>query len=1065
MAGTLASVLLLVFFLASILGLVTVLDRQFSLPFFNPSRQDVRDLLTALEDLVLPMGSFLSELLHSSGPSDLNHSSDFTTSQHSTTPAPGSDTHAHDGECLPPKPTLDDGGVKPLETKPLTVSTLGHSGSLATPTRTSDLPTLRNDASGPIEETPTTDREPTDGGLNSAVTLALVISPPKDHESATSANLPPGHVTGNVRLNAPTLHPLTNTTPNDVQLSDADNLSSEPFLDLSQSHQAPEHDTCITRTAVEVPLPEQIVVEIDSLGNSTNTTREEVQEVQEEEDRTGVAEEVSTEIQATEQQDGNNLAVVEEVPTESQAFEKAIRELVDPEGKSESNLENLVKQVTEMKQQRTEAEGKLESETVRFQRAERDLRNGWEDSREYFERVIDGQNEFAREIQGENYAFWVAERNLKDENERLRAELQSSSDEHRRHIARLNAQKEFAENAERTAKEEVEDRMKTQRQGYEKKIADAASQHSQEENSLRCQMRMVSDSLTTAQNQLVIAGVQHRTAISNKDRTIEKLEARIEGTEPAVAAAQEREAMNTQVLERQLKDQRTKKDGEISTLKSQLREAKLEVQVLTKSLQKAEAAVKSEKLQSQRLSDRLDEGMTTLREDKKHVVDGLKLDIAGLQRTIRDNELKIDSLEGQIIRLESGEEVRGLRSQLLASQKRSRKSAQDAKDLERRLQKSQSETEELQQAVQAQEKKSSEEAEEALKKNADVNKQLEEAASVFQKAEKLSKENEALKEQLKQAARAAEEDKKITARELEEQRNESSRKLSMAQSAEQSLRGEMERLQNERGAAAAEHERIVMEKDVEIHRLRQEHHAKAGEAVKEQEKAAAKKAATDAAEGVRLALQKQLDDERQSSRQAQEKATKTENDLRNEIDALKSQVNKVAKSQNMDPVGSQSGKEPEEAEVLFPQVDAATDAQKEAISRREIRKPRSLRQQAKPVSAVPPPAPAPSDQTGRSMGQPQQTPIKKDFRPSFADIMASVTSPRASVGATTAVAPEQAINAPVGWTNDMTETVKAMEGEDMEYIEETVKGLYGFETTDVEGLKKWLHKLQSDFRV
>lgn len=989
MAGTLATVLLLVFFIASILGLVTVLDRKISLPFFNPSRQDVRDLLTALEDLLLPMGSFMSELLHSSGPSDLSHNLDFTTLPLSTAPASGSSTRGHDEECHPPKPTLDDGGVESLATTPLAVSTLGNSGSIATPMPTSALPTLNSNVFGPIEHVPKTEREPTDGDSNSAVTLALVVSAPEDHESAPFDISPPGHVTGNLRLNAPTLHPLTNTA---------------------------------------------------------------------------AVEEVPTGTQAAKQHDGSSTAAVEEVPTESQVFENAIRELVDPEGSSESNLENLVKHVAEMKQQRTEAEEKLESETTRFQRAERDLRNGWEDSRYYFERVIDGQNEFARETQGENHAFWVAERNLKDENERLREELQSTSDEHRRHVVRLNAQKHFAEDAERTAKEEVEGRMKAQRQGDEKKIADAASQHLQEGNSLRCQIRMVSDSLTTVQNQLVNAERQYQTAIRNKDRTIENLEARIEGMEPAVAAAQEREANNTQVLERQLKDQRKKKDGEISTLKSQRREAKLEVQALNKSFEKAEAAAESEKLQSQRLSDRLDEQTTTLRENNEHVVIGLKLDIEGLQRTIRDDQFEIDRLEGRITQLESGEELQGLRSQLLASQRKSRKSAKDAKELKEQLQKSQRETEELQQAVQAQEKKSSEEAEEALKKDADVNKQLEEAARVSQKAEELSKENEALKEQLKQAARAAE-DKNVKARELEEQKDELSRKLGVAQSAEQSMRGEMERLQNERGAAAAEYERIVREKGDEIRRLQEHNHAKTREAGREQVKAAAEKAATEAAEGVRLALQKQLDDERQSSRQAQEKATKTENDLRNQVAVLESQVNKVAESQNMDPVGSQSSTESEEAAILLPQVDAATEAQKEAILSREIRKPRSLKQQAKPVSAMPPSAPASSVQTGTPMSQPQQTPIRKDFRPSFADIMASVTSPKASINATTPVAPKQAINAPAGWTDDMTETVKAMEGEDMAFIEETVKGLHGFETTDAEGLKKWLHKLQSDFRA
>lgn len=1055
--------------LASILRLVTVLDRKFSPPFFNPSRQDVQDLLTALEDLTLPMGSFPSELLHSSGPSELNHNSDIITLPVLTTPAPGNGTHQHDGECLPNKPTLDDGGVKPLATTPLTISTLGNSDSIAIRMPTPGLATLNRNASEPTTKVPTTERELTDADSESAVTRALVASLPEDNESAPSVSLLLRHLAGNVASNTTTVHLLTNTQPDDIQLSNQGILLNEPSLDTSQNQQAPEHD---------------------------DATREEVQQEQQE-DPIAALEKVPTGIQAIGQQDTDTTAAAEEVPTETQTFVNAIRELVDPEGSTASNLETLVKHVAELKQQRTEAGEKLELETVRFQRAERDFRNGWEDSRYYLERVIDGQNEFANETADENHAFWVSERNLKDANERLRDELQTTSNKNRREIARLNAQKEFAENAERTAKEEVEDRMKTQKKAYEKKMADTAFQHLQEQNSLECQKKMVNDSLTTVQNQLATAKRQHQSVVRNKDRTIEELEASIEGMESAVAAAQEREANNKGVLEKQLKDHRTKNDGEISTLKSHLREAKLEVQALNKSLEKAEAAVDSEKLQSQRLSDRLDETTMTLRENNKHVVDGLKLDISGLQRTITDNETTIESLGGEILRLESGEEVQSLRSQLLASQRKWRKSAKDAKEMKEQLQKGQRETEELQQAVQAQEKKSLEDAEAASKKDADVNKQLEEATVVAQKAEKLSKENEDLKEQLKQAARAAEENGNIKARELEEQKDELARQRGLAQSAEESRRGDMERLQNETRAAAVEHERIVREKDDEIRRLHQEHEANTREAGREQEEAAAEKAAREASEGVRLALQKQLDDERQSSRQAQEKAaaeeaareasegvrlvlqkqldderqsslqalkkaTKTEYNLRNEIGALKSQLNKVAEPQNTDPVSTQSGKEPEEAAALFPQADAATDAQKEAISRREIRKPRSLRQQAKPVSAVLPSAQALSSQPGKSIGQPQQTPIKKDFRSPFADILASVAPPKAPVDTPTAVAPEQAINAPVGWTNDMTEMVKAMEFEDMDFIEETVKAMYGFDTANDEGLKKWLHKLLND---
>ena len=86
-----------------------------------------------------------------------------------------------------------------------------------------------------------------------------------------------------------------------------------------------------------------------------------------------------------------------------------------------------------------------------------------------------------------------------------------------------------------------------------------------------------------------------------------------------------------------------------------------------------------------------------------------------------------------------------------------------------------------------------------------------------------------------------------------------------------------------------------------------------------------KKAAEEAAESVIQTLQKQLDDEKQSSRVAQEDATSTENELRNEAGVLRSQLNNVEKSHSTDPAGSEAGKQAQIAEELFKQANDANN--------------------------------------------------------------------------------------------------------------------------------------------
>ena len=149
---------------------------------------------------------------------------------------------------------------------------------------------------------------------------------------------------------------------------------------------------------------------------------------------------------------------------------------------------------------------------------------------------------------------------------------------------------------------------------------------------------------------------------------------------------------------------------------------------------------------------------------------------------------------------------------------------------------------------------------------------------------------------------------------------------------EEVMRLQAVKLEDQRRQSATEYEKIVMEKDEEIRRLQQAiQTAKDGESAKrrefeeEQAKVAAEKAAKDAADTEKMTLQHQLDDERQTSRDMQDKATETETNLRNEIIALKSEVSKVEETQSHSLVSNQTSKEAQEVAVLLVQANDANE--------------------------------------------------------------------------------------------------------------------------------------------
>ena len=956
MAGSLTSVLLFITIISSTLILITALNWATTLPFFHPSREDVQKLLISLEDLLLPMGSFLSELLEPWAPKEQSHESNHSTLPLSMTPAPESGRFELDWQSPTSKPTHADDRVKPLAVPCPPISTLLNGEPNSTMIPPSAFPTPNVDILEPSAELPTSAQAAFNRVSSPEASFTLIFSSPNDDGLTLSAMSPwTRRQSGNVELNAAEVHSFTNPTISGDRLPVLDNPSDQASSDSPRAQQSPKENPCNVGSAVDVLLPEQTVAETDALGKNSDTMSEEVQkdQKQEEEDSTAAAEEVSTESKAPEQQVEDSTAAVEEVPTENQAFEVAIRGLVDPDGSSESNLEELVALVADVLKGRAEAKEKLNSEIIRFSREEEDLRHNWIDQREYIESVINGQNEFVCEKGVESNRIFMENSRLDRENCGLREELKDQEEQYKREIEILQAEKQFAENAETTALADVEGRIGQERERHEKERLDAVGRHMQEINSQVCMRQMVLDRLNNAED-------QHEDTIKDKNRTIRGLKAEISRMEPAVAAAVERETSTKEHLEKQLKDQLKKKDRAISFVEDQLREAKKTIKSSSQSISDWRLSAQINEGKIKRLSDRLDEETATLRENRDYVVADLKRDKEGLERSIRDGEAVIHSLEGRITDFESGHEVRSLQRRLRAMKKKLQKSEKEAQNL----------TEELQKEVKTQGSKRLEEAKRA------------------------SGEKDDLKEQFAEAIRVSEEGRNRTVQELKGLKEKLSRETEDAQSREQRIRADIQRVQDEKGQIAMQHQKTVREKDEEIMRLREavqlgnqrrqsttehemivkekdeeilrlqqavqlqdqwrqsatEHEtivkekdeeirrlqqavktAKDGEIAKnreieeEQAKVADEKAAKDAANAEKMTLQHQLDDERQASRVVQDKATETETSMRNEIIALKSEGSKVDEPQSHDLASNQTNKEAQEVAVLRIQASDANN--------------------------------------------------------------------------------------------------------------------------------------------
>lgn len=547
---------------------------------------------------------------------------------------------------------------------------------------------------------------------------------------------------------------------------------------------------------------------------------------------------------------------------EKETLETYLRQLADPQGRCNLKAMPLGPLIRWMMRE-------CERNTHDFRRE----KNKWEDenydAKQVFEAIIVGQNLAMQEMDHERGLAREEASDLVLENLDLRESSETAKEDYERYIAELTSQTRNALEAaekERAIAEEVtagvESRIQELKTAHTEKMSAAAFQSFQERNTLICSRRMVQDSLRDTRHQLTVCEQQHDAEIKEKNSIISGLRATVVQLKSTMTASKELAESAERGLERQLDDQRVEKDIKINALKDQVHKSQEEIKTLGTWKDKANAEERNIK----RLWDRFHEDTATLREDKEHTVGGLKLEIKGLERTLGMNDATITQLRREITSLESGREVKDLKSQLGEAQKRLQRCAKNSEKwaaekciLEQDLQQAKSV---LNRNIQERFRKLEEEKENLLR---DLTTARSDGQGALTQVQGLEREKVRVEEQHLVAINKK--DQKI--RDLEQKAAEANSRFKHEVEMEVGCRLKV--------AVDSKETDIREEANREYEKKRLEHEGEKQKAVK------------DAVEEAK-SIQAQLDSERKTGLEKMNEATETENRLRTEMGVLSSQL-------------------------------------------------------------------------------------------------------------------------------------------------------------------------------
>ena len=626
------------------------------------------------------------------------------------------------------------------------------------------------------------------------------------------------------------------------------------------------------------------------------------------------------------QQEQINTAVMEDVLKNLQDFENSIRGLVGLEGQAGSDLQNTVNHVIDIIRRRDEAEESSRFEKVRSQRVEEDLRHEWEDSREVFERIIRGQNARLRSTRQENVNLLEENDQLRKTNDGLKDSKKRKLEEYNRVLSSLNDAKKDAEDAAKAATDEVEARIVAIRQEHEKNKSASEHQNKQERNKLLFSESIIRQNLEQVRNQLTVAEQQHTAISKERVAIVKRLETEVKKLKSEATAFKSIQASMRESSMNKHQEERKEKDSEISNLKDRLRVSNEKV----KELGRWKAAANWEQQDKNKQSEHFKEEMGTLRENKDHKIRDLRLDISGLERTIKTNEDALTQFEERIRELESGKEIESLEAQLGESKQQLELMGKEKKK--------------LQTIIKTRAKKTKEEKESSLKEKKTLEEQLEQATSVKEDFEKKARKlEEDKKEASENAVKAA----------VDADKQEEKHKMEIVKAVEQALKEAARKAVEEDGKKEQQHEE-------DKRKAVQDAFDTAAKEARKKEEQHEKDKQDAFKRGVEKGAEKRMPQD------TQDRAAQTESNLQPEIRIIKPDVEEAADSQG----------------------DEFLEIRPKLNPQREIKKPRSPKRRTQPASRMLPASASPGVQEEATTTQPEQkngfaTQIQAKVAPDF----------------------------------------------------------------------------------
>ena len=457
---------------------------------------------------------------------------------------------------------------------------------------------------------------------------------------------------------------------------------------------------------------------------------------------------------------------------------------------------------------------------------------------------------------------------------------------------RLKEAREESQSARESATDEMKGQIEAMKKKHEKETTDTRLKNWQERNGLFCSIQMVKNELVAVRGQTTQDRLQHqatlRNTIKTKNQEIKDLERIFREREVNIIASKELIASE----ERMSKSQVNEKEEKIHLLQDQLHEREEKVKALGNWKQEAESGKKK----YQQLCDVRNDRETTLKENHAHIVDRLKLDNKGLNRTIAINEGKIADLERRITGLESGQEVKDLRSKLARVQKQKKKPTSDLQKMEERVRALEQETENQRLTVKDKDGEIERNTRAWATEKTDLvkrSKQKQDASNreLQGKVKRLEDEKADLKRQMEAAAQSAEQristqlenhqkaktqtavQHQETLREKDQGIQELQRKVEQAQNAEQRTSDQLHSLKQDKTQTAVRHQETLRVRDQRIQDLEHEKNG-AGLAVVEEMKA----------------MQMDFNRERGGLQEAMIRAANTEMTLQSQVHDLRSQL-------------------------------------------------------------------------------------------------------------------------------------------------------------------------------